>query len=283
MSECGGCFCCHPTAVWALWIHDLNKEGPRDRWTDRTRYTLAPEVESSRPEQSNDCRQANGGLAACWTKHSAVKLTPNVRIRAHVLQPHTAVPLPPLAPEVRQVRRAPLRRTDFEQFGYTDKYLGCANARAGRQQAVDHSEHCRSRMEAILVTTTEGHERSDRFALAAKEREEEPQRRRGAYQEGGMTGATVEQHGQSGRHGEHPEALKLRTAASSSTALAERSLEQETETDQVRLGTTGTVRRGVCIQKPSSRDSSSCSSRQLKWMDRFREGYGETCGGCRRA
>ena len=90
---------------------------------------------------------------------------------------------PPLAPEVRQVRRAPWRRTDFEQFGYTDSCLGCANARAGRKQAVDHSEQCRSRMEAILVTTTEGHERleraRDRFAQAAREREdEEPQRKR---------------------------------------------------------------------------------------------------------
>ena len=52
------------------------------------------------------------------------ELTPNaleddcgrVGIRAPVLQPHAAVPLPPLAPEVRQVRRAPLRRTDLEQF-----------------------------------------------------------------------------------------------------------------------------------------------------------------------
>ena len=51
-------------------------------------------------------------------------LTPNaleddggrVGIRAPVLQPHAAVPLPPLAPEVRQVRRAPLRRTDFEPW-----------------------------------------------------------------------------------------------------------------------------------------------------------------------
>ena len=46
------------------------------------------------------------------------------------------------------------------------------NASAGREQVVDHSEQCRSRMELILVTTTEGHERleraRDRFAQAAK-------------------------------------------------------------------------------------------------------------------
>ena len=89
------------------------------------------------------------------------ELTPNaleddggrVGIRAPVLQPHAAIPLPP---------RTPLRRTDFEQFGYTENCPGCANARAGRKQAVDHSEQCRSRMEAILMTTTEGHERLER-------------------------------------------------------------------------------------------------------------------------
>ena len=96
-----------------------------------------------------------------------------VGIRALVLQPHSAGPLPPFAPKFRQVRRAPLRRTDLEQFGYTDNRLGCANARAGRKQAVDHSEQCRSRMEAILVTTTEGHMRleraRERFAQSADE------------------------------------------------------------------------------------------------------------------
>ena len=85
-----------------------------------------------------------------------------VGIRAPVSQPHEAVPLPPLVPEFRQVRRPPLRRTDFERFGCTDSCPGCANARAGRKQAVDHSEQCRSRMETILSTTTEGHERLDR-------------------------------------------------------------------------------------------------------------------------
>ena len=109
------------------------------------------------------------------------ELTPNaleddggrVGIRAPVLQPHAAVPLPPLAPEVRQVRRAPLRRTEFERFGYTDNCPGCANARAGLKQAVDHSERCRSRMETILSTTTGGHERLERardlFPQAAKD------------------------------------------------------------------------------------------------------------------
>ena len=50
-------------------------------------------------------------------------------IRAPVLQPHAAILLPPLVPEFRQVRRAPLRRTDFEQFGYSDNCPGCANAK----------------------------------------------------------------------------------------------------------------------------------------------------------
>ena len=93
----------------------------------------------------------------------------SVRLRCNQ---HAAVPLPPLVPEFRRVRRAPLRRTSVEQFGYTDNCPGCANARAGRKQAVDHSEQYRSRMEAILMTTTEGRQRleraRDRFAQAAK-------------------------------------------------------------------------------------------------------------------
>ena len=80
-----------------------------------------------------------------------------------------AVPVPPPpVPDTRQVRRAPLRRNEFEWFGYTDSCSGCANARAGRKQAVDHSERCRSRMETILSTTTEGqmrlHQAKERFA-----------------------------------------------------------------------------------------------------------------------
>ena len=95
-----------------------------------------------------------------------------------VVKARTIKRLPPgerwtgsLLDEAWGVRRAPLRRTDFEQFGYTDNCPGCANARAGREQAVDHSEQCRSRMEAILMTTNEGHERleqaRDRFAQAS--------------------------------------------------------------------------------------------------------------------
>ena len=140
------------------------------------------------------------------------ELTPNaleddggrVGIRAPVLQPHAAVPLFPLVLEVRQVRRAPLCRDDFDQFGYTDNCPGCANARAGRKQ-----EQCRSRMGAILVTTTEGHERleraRDRFAQAAKEREdEEPQRRHRPEGEGEQRLA--------------PSASGVRSASASATA-----------------------------------------------------------------
>ena len=101
----------------------------------------------------------------------------------HLSCNHTRQFLVPVAPEVRQVRRAPLRRTDFERFGFTGFCPACANAREGRKQAVNHSEQCRSRVEKILSTTTEGHERleraRDRFAQAAKEREDgEPQRKR---------------------------------------------------------------------------------------------------------
>ena len=45
VSECGGCLCSHPTVVWVLWIHDLNKECTWDRWTDGTQHLLAPPME----------------------------------------------------------------------------------------------------------------------------------------------------------------------------------------------------------------------------------------------
>ena len=45
VSEGGGCLCSHPTAVWTLWIHDLNREGTWGQWMDQTRCVLAPQVE----------------------------------------------------------------------------------------------------------------------------------------------------------------------------------------------------------------------------------------------
>ena len=122
-----------------------------------------------------------------------------VGIGAPVLQPHEAVPPPPLVPEFRQVRRAPLRRTDFERFGYTDHCPGCANARAGCEQAVGQSEQCRSRMETILWTITKGHERleraRDRFAQVAKD--EAPQRKRHRPEgEGVATSCAARRRGQ---------------------------------------------------------------------------------------
>ena len=82
--------------------------------------------------------------------------------------------------------------------------LGCANARAGRKQAVDHSEECRFRMETILSTTTEGHERleraRDRFAQAAKEPQDEaPQRKR--HRPEGEGGQHLEPPGEGGSSG----------------------------------------------------------------------------------
>ena len=148
------------TASGVVKARTIKRLPPGERWTGNLLdEALGSELTPSAPED-------DGG---------------RVGIRALVLQPHAAVP-PPLALEVRQVRRAPLRRTDFEQFG-TDNCPGCANARAGRKQAVDHSEQRRSRMETILSTTTDGDERleraRDRFAQAAKELEdEEPQRKR---------------------------------------------------------------------------------------------------------
>ena len=126
------------TASGVVKARTIKRLPPGERWTG----SLLDEAQGSE-------------LAPNALKNDGVR----VGIRASVWQPHAAIPLPPLVPEFRQVRRAPLRRTDFEQFDYTDKGPGCTNARAGRKQAVDHSEHCRSRMEATLTTTTEGHER----------------------------------------------------------------------------------------------------------------------------
>ena len=152
VSECGGCRCSHPAAVW----------GPLDSRFEQGRY-LGPMDGSNTVFIGTASAVVNGRTikrlppGERWTgilldEELGSELTPNaleddggrVGIRAPVLQPHAAVPLPLLAPEVRQVRRALLRWTDFEQFGYTDNCPGCANARAGREQVVDHSEHCRS-------------------------------------------------------------------------------------------------------------------------------------------
>ena len=142
-----------------LWIHDLNKEGTW-RPMDGSNTVL---VEARTIKRLSSAERWTGSLL---DEALGSEFIPNaleddggrVGIRAPVSQPHEAVLLPPLVPEFRQVRRAPLRRTDFERFGYTDNCPGCAPARAGRKQAVDHSEHCRSRMETILSTTTEGHD-----------------------------------------------------------------------------------------------------------------------------
>ena len=195
VNECGGRLCSHPTVVWALWIHDLSKEGTWDQWMDRTRRLLAPQVEV-KAGTIKRLPQGDRQTGSLLDEALGSGLTPNaleddggrVGIRALVLQPHEAVSFPPLIPEFRQVRRALLRRTDFERFGYTNNFLGCANAREGRKQAVDHSEQYRSRMEKILLTTTEGHERleraRDRFAQVAKSENDEPERKRHRPEEG---------------------------------------------------------------------------------------------------
>ena len=85
------------------------------------------------PGRSDHYRLANDE-----TKHTAANCHPmrledhggRVGITAPVLQPHAAVPPPPWVPEFQQVRRAPLRRADFEQFGYTDNCSSNTSSRS---------------------------------------------------------------------------------------------------------------------------------------------------------
>ena len=181
-------------------------------------------------------------MAACWTKHSAPNALEDdggrAGIRAPVLQAHAAVPPPPLVPEFRPVRRAPLRRAEFDQFGYTDNCPGCANARAARKQAVDHSEQCHSRMEAIFVTTTEGHMRleraRERFAQFAEEPGvlESPRKRHRPEGEGGQPlappASTALESGVRSNYQEGGSTCSG-SALPANAPLTQRSLEQETD------------------------------------------------------
>ena len=195
------------------------------------------------------------------------ELTPNtleddgsrVGIRAPVLQPHVAVPLLPLAPEVRQVRRAPLRRTDFEQVGHTDKCPGCTNARAGRTQAVDHSEHCRSRVETILLTSTEGHERLERardsFAQAAKDLEGE----RGCLSRHQHRVFEAITRKEAAKEAVRCCRLRLRHRHWNHRHLEKGVLQRETEMTDATVGTTGSKSRREHPEVRQAADS-SCSS-----------------------
>ena len=126
-NECGGCLCSHPTldsrfeqgrylgpmdgsntvlvgaANGVVKARTTKRLPPSERWTG----SLLNEALGS--ELTPSALEDDGG---------------GVGIRAPVLQPHAAVPLPPVVPEFRQVRRASLRRADFVQFGYTDNCPG---------------------------------------------------------------------------------------------------------------------------------------------------------------
>ena len=115
MNECVAQF----VAVWVLWIQDLNKEGT---WEVHN-GTASGVVKARTIKRLPSCGRRTDSfldeaLGSELTHHALEDDGRRVGIRALVLQLHAGVPLPPLAPEVRQVRRAPLRRTDFEQFGY---------------------------------------------------------------------------------------------------------------------------------------------------------------------
>ena len=123
LSECGGWLSSHPTVVWALLdlrfeqgrylgpmdgsktVLTIKRPPPGERW----KFSLFDKAHGF--ESAPNALEDDGG---------------RVGSRAPVLQPHAAVLLPPSAPEFRHVRRAPLRRPDFEQFDYTDSCPGCA-------------------------------------------------------------------------------------------------------------------------------------------------------------
>ena len=129
-------------------------------------------------------------------------------------------------------------------------------------------------MEAILVTTTEGHERleraRDRFAQTAKEREdEEPQRKRHRPEgEGGQpfapSASGVRSNYQEGGSSRSGSALPPPPASPplAPPPLAKRRLEQETEMTDATVEQQGeSKRRGEHPEVPQAADSSgSCSS-----------------------
>ena len=124
MSKCGGCLCSHPSVVWVLWIHDL-KQGrylvPMDGSKTVLVGTASGVVQARTIKRLPPGERWSGSFL---DEAQGSELTPNaleddggrVGIRAPVLQPHAAIPLPPLVSEFRQVRRAPLRRTDLSSL-----------------------------------------------------------------------------------------------------------------------------------------------------------------------
>ena len=121
--------------------------------------------------------------------HSALK--PNnseadVRIKTF-LQPGLANPQVPAPPKVRLetgARRLKLAKKDFAQFGLTIGCAGCKQLTRASGSAVNHSENCRSRIEAELAKTAEGkarleavEQRLTEAVVEVVEREDEKSRR----------------------------------------------------------------------------------------------------------
>ena len=89
--------------------HDSSKEGTWDRWMDRTQYlqALQVEVKAGTMKRLPPSERWNGSLL---DETNGSEVAPNapeddcgrVGTRAPVLQPHAAVPLPPMVLEFRQ-------------------------------------------------------------------------------------------------------------------------------------------------------------------------------------
>ena len=75
----------------------------------------------------------------------------DVRVHRHVVEGH--VPIPAATGRAFVPRRARLSQKDFDDFGYTENCRGCEFLLTGIGARQIHSDNCRLRIEAELITT----------------------------------------------------------------------------------------------------------------------------------
>ena len=110
VSECGGCLCSHPTVAWCPLDSRFEQGryfGPMDGSNTVIVGTASGVVKARTTKRLSPGERWTGSLL---DEALGSELTPlaleddgcRVGIRAPVLQPHAAIPLPPLVPEFRQ-------------------------------------------------------------------------------------------------------------------------------------------------------------------------------------